>query len=513
MDADDVITGGDGADTLSIDVEADDHAATISGFETISITDSNGGSIDFETVSGYTTIGLAAASDTGNLTLSNVATGVTLAVTDESTGNTINVDGAAAGSSVTVTFADADEYDGTETLDFGAEFTTINFVVDEDDADVDTITATIDAASAVTITVSGDDSTDGTFTLATDFAATANAITIDADIDMTHDMSADTVDDDVTLSYAGSAGAVSLTLLDNQLGNRDTTIIGGDGDSDTLTVDIDDVDSAATVSGFETLALTDTDGATLDMDDFSGVTTVTITSTAGGLTINNADGSESFEITDGGDNDLVFDGSSTTGEGLSVSITGVDDLATTDIHVTDIETVTFTAGATQAGVVFDLSDAEVDTLVLVAEADATDITGGGTIAGVNTLDLSGANGDVDLSGVTVGATVAVTLGAINNDITLTFVAGSSQTVTAADTLAGTVYIDGFTAAGATGDKIDLSALGITGLADLSFSDADTDGDTDTDDVSITAADSQFAGTIVLEDITTAMLTAANFDFA
>ena len=77
----------------------------------------------------------------------------------------------------------------------------------------------------------------------------------------------------------------------DDLGNADSTFVGGSGSTDEMIVDLVAQSTAATVSGFETLTILDSDEATVDMDNFVGVTTIDLQDVdTDALTINNVNG-------------------------------------------------------------------------------------------------------------------------------------------------------------------------------------------------------------------------------
>lgn len=513
-DADDSITGGSGStDVISIDIADDALAPTISGFETIQITDANAGSLALTNVTGYSTIALDAV-DTGNSTITAIASGTTIAVTDEADGDTIALNTAAAGGELSVTLDDADAYEGGDAFSFGANVSTVNFAIDEDTVDADDLTATFAAAAAVTVNITGDDSTDDDLTGALTFSATVLNVEINSAPDLTISTDGATLDDDITLDFSGSTGAIALTVDEADLALSDTTLVGGSGSSDTLTVDIAATTNAATVSGFETVVVTDANGGTLDLGEMTGVTAVQTDADGigtGNLTINDAD-TATIQLSDGaGPVDITLDGSSTTGAGLTLDLTLEDALAD-QVIVTDIETVNLDLTVASGALDFDLSDAEVDTLVITSDAAEDSVFAAtSTFAGVNTLDLSGVAGDLDLDDVTLAAGVNITLGASNDTIKITLAGATRQTITFGTDIANgeDVILTNFdTGIGATGDLLDLSALGITDIAELTFTDADflAAGGGNVD-VVITA--DAFDGEIVLLGVLTADVAAAN----
>jgi hypothetical protein len=540
-DADDVITGGNGADTLSIDIADDAHEATVTGFETITITDANAGSIDLTNSSGYTTIALDGVTS-GNGTADNIASGTTVTSTTATTA-TFNLDGAAAGSEITIDFSTAHSNAGDFTT--GDEFTTVNFVVAEADADgdaddTDTIDVTFDAATSLNVKVSGAD-VDDTLALDFDVAATVTSLNIDADVAVQYSTAADTLEDDIALSFAGSGGVVTLTVSGAQLAEGDTSLTGGDGDEDILIVDVAAATGAATVAGFETVSISDSNAGSIDASDFEGVTTFDIDGMGtGALTVNDAEGTATYNIVDGGANAINLTGSLASGEGLSVSINYEDDVSTSTVAVTNIETVNIDTTVAQTGTILTVDD-DTDTINITGE-NSIALAGGSDLAGAETINFAGFEGT--FSG-TVGDTVATTINlsadmTVGADLTLvtdtvgvagTFVVdgttaaaanlnlnAGTDTVVFASTLTNDVVIDGFET-GLLGDVLDLSALGVTGIGDLTFQDFDditdatTGGDDYVADDSVQITSTLFDGEIYLQGVTSGDLNVANFDFA
>jgi hypothetical protein len=112
------------------------------------------------------------------------------------------------------------------------------------------------------------------------------------------------------------------------------------------------------------------------------------------------------------------------------------------------------------------------------------------------------------SGVAAGDAQTYHFGAeLDNDITIGTAGGPFNF----DGVAGNSG-NGTGAAGLNADVLDLSALGVTALSDLSITYSDVDGDGN-DDATIGSSSGAFDGHIILVGIADGELTAANFHFA
>lgn len=240
------------------------------------------------------------------------------------------------------------------------------------------------------------------------------------------------------VSATGGAGndSFDFTATADTFGSTDT-VSGGDN-TDTLTVDIDDVDSVAIttalthVSGIETLEIKDAQGGgnTVNLANIqAGIATVKLSSvTAGaGATYNFEAGSKTVDIRiaaaiSAGDTLTVDAAGSATTDALTIKnglTTGQMASATSDITVTDFETVTINSGtyvtaATQ--------------LLQVVDVGATNAL---VFTGANSIDTAGAitAKTIDASGLTSEAALVMQTAAAAG---LTSITGSAN----ADTLLG-----------------------------------------------------------------------------
>jgi len=527
FDEDDSFTGGDGTgDTLTIATVGNRTIdPTLAGFETIVLQDAGNAAavVSLENATGYTTIELDAV-DTANSSITNIISGTTIAVTDEADGDTISLNTATAGGSLAFTLDDADAYAGGDVFSLGTNVTSISLAVDEDTVDADEFDVTFSSVSDVNVTITGDDSTDDTFALVLDVAATATSINISSEIDLAYDASGVAFEDDANVSFAGSAGVIALTVAGADLDEEDTVITGGDGSTDSISFDASNLDSdKATISGFETVTISDSNGGTVDMDVFSGETTISVDAETGGLTLQNVKTGTTVEFAASGGQDAVaIDSDDADGDGnaLIIELASADGANLDDITVTDFETVTVNSDVDQTALDLTTSDAEVDTVIITGVTADITLAAAADLSGAGTLDISGLDGAFDTTdNGALGATTNVILGADNDNVDLDLSAtAGAQTVTFSSNLgnAEVVTIAGFTVGGSvTSDTLDLSALGVTSISDLTLTDNDPDGDDggggSDDDVSITS--DLFDGTIVLIDVDVADIVVSNFDFA
>lgn len=505
IEADDTVIGGSGSDDVFImNLGANTVAATISAFETIAITDANAGTLALADTAGLEFLEIDAIT-TGVLTVTGASSGLTVIALAAGTEN-MSIDTASAGGTINLDLSEADFGLAGDSVTFGTHVSTINVEVSDDSVDNAVVNIASQAASSVTVNISGDDAV----TLTTDFAGTATSVTIVSEAAITHDVSGETFDDDVILSYAGSSGAISVTVASADLSLGDTTFIGGDGDEDTLSVDLGATTNAASVSGFETIEVTDSNAGTLDVSGFDGATLFTLDAEAGGLSVTN--GTAALEITmsaSAGQDAVTIDGADNTATGnvLTLNLVAANGAAADDVTVTDYEQIVVVVSANQTALDLTAVTDDADTITLEGTGNVV-MAAGAALTGAEVIDLSALAGDFDSTAAVVFAADAdFILGSDNADVTLDLAAGAEQTITfgASLDLGEVVTINGFLDGGAVNhDILDLSSLGVTGVADLIFTD-------NAGDLEITSGD--FDGMIVLVGVVTADIVAANFVFA
>lgn len=302
-------------------------------------------------------------------------------------------------------------------------------------------------------------------------------------------------DDRVALNY------------DNSADDTNDVIDGGAG-RDTLAFDADQLGSILTLGAknFEVVELSGAASAnvTLDADDL-GADEVTlgvdVTQT---LTIEDLiNGTLNIHEDQSG---VVVVESNSTADTLAVVVDNDGSAVTlADFQVINVETVTFSIA--DADDDLDITTIDISgtkSLAFSGKANV-DINGVTTTQTLNTVDLSGLTGVFDNSAVYLDADADWLIGNLGNNsqIDLDTTAGRNV-LTFGTALANLVSIDNFDFGNAiTDDVLDLGALGVTGLADLTLADNGTD---------TTITSTKFGGSIVLEGVLVADLTPSNFDF-
>jgi len=262
------------------------------------------------------------------------------------------------------------------------------------------------------------------------------------------------------------------------------------------TLQIDATQAATFATGSDTIAVTNLQAGvsvTINQDIAAGTNDYLLT-----LALETATGDEdaltvNLTEADGG-NQAINDVTMTAIEALTLNVTAdtsndtIDTVTLSDLSADDLETLTIVSEEDIA-VVFTESDA-------LKTVDAT-----GAVRGLD-IDISGS----DDTGVTVLLGDAAVITAVI-DINLVSTDLVADVIKVGANKVGAVTITDFTAGNSvTADKIDLSAYGVTGLSDLSLTEAG--GDTT---VEITG-DANF-GSIVLDTVAVATLVSDNFIFA
>lgn len=466
----DVLDGGAGTDTLSVSTDGNGAGAfpgsTISNIEIFKIREVGGtaGTYDFGAFAGETSV--VNNKSTDDLTFSNLAAGTTL---------TVQGDGSTTNGATTFTMAAA-----------------TNAVVINIDGGVKAGNITRNATGLATVTVNSTGAANTIGILDVDTAALVKDLTINATTDLTGSLAADyaasstlTVSGSATkVDLSGAALSVNFTKVDAsgltaggvlvQVDQTDTTVdtqfIGGAG-NDTLdvgkvvynsatltavggngtdTLKMSDQAAltsvtAAKLTGFEVLSLTDDNDGALDTFDISLLTGVTALklaadSAADGYTVSNLSATQAGAITISGTQAVTptfnVTNASVTGNIDTLGIT-VDDLAAASVAATTITLANITAPGVEK---VNLTATDNVTLTLMTGLAALTnftATGAGNLnittdalpVNVNTsVDLSASTGTV-----TFNATAATTNGLS--------VKGSA---TKANTLTGSAQADNLT---------------------------------------------------------------------
>jgi S-layer protein len=510
----DEIDGGDGDDTLTVTID-DDVAAMVSNVETFIVRSVSSAVETVDMANFDDSLETITVRDSSvGVTIDNIQSAASIAL-DNVTGNvvvTVAYDDDVLGSDEAIALLTVDGSTATVIADVGGEDVLTGAIIEvvSDSA----ITLSADAASnletveTVVITGAGDLSL---IDAGTEFLAITEVDASDLAGGLTMDLTSATGpviftggsgDDDVTAS--GGADEISTGAGDDTItmAAGDLTIDAGAGDDTVEMTGLDDADTidggagtnTASISGANLAALRTAIVTDANVTNFS---VVAVTAAMGADVTFNALGTgiDTFDLTVAagiaGD-DLTLSnfnggtiqfGVNQTG-GVIVSDVGATDSITlvmdegagathADVDVTSIETVLIVTDSAADDVVFTDIDLTGTTSLTISGAGDVTFTAETTTA-LETVDLSDATGaiTIDVTGsdgveVIVGNVGAstITLDAANvTTDTITFVGGE---------LDNDVTIDNFEA-GIAGDVVDLSAFGVTGLADLTFTDAGAD---------------------------------------
>jgi hypothetical protein len=553
--AGDSFDGGAGDDTVAVtgdtgaDVFGQDVSDVFTNFETLLVTTDDDDTLDMDNVSSIP-----------NLIIRNGADGDTMDVTNiDSQTVTIQTGTTSAADvigEITLALADATATDDAFTINVVSRFDgTTNAITNLEMDDVEDLTvnvnylATITTAANQVFTITGleaDAAETVTFTgnadlvvtfddAVTDAVITAAAVT--GSIDLTYLQAAD-------VTITGSAGDDTFTMTSNHDG--DDTVDGGDGD-DTLELAVATGVTvvAGTITNVETVAVTMTltqGNATNVTNTFNaeGVASGTIALTQGTVTgettevlddlnvyaVSNLQAGTTItlsgDFTSAEDIATVSLGLETatgSSDALTVFLTEVDGTGTViaSLVVADVETVTISvttddSNATIDNVeITDLSADGAETIVIISEEDIDiSLTESDSLETIDAtaatrgldIDLNGSTDDTGVEILLANAAAITTTIAITLDLTDT----GADVITVNDTTVGAITIVNFDAgAGLAKDKIDLSAYGITGVADMTFG--------GTANVTIDISSDDNFGLITLTGVTQAELVADNFIFA
>jgi len=485
FEATDVLDGGDGADTLTVKLNAS-IAAELANIETISV-DFRGASadLDLENAEDVTSISVT-GSTSGAVSNMEIATAVTLSSFEDT---------------LTLSLIDDGESDDTLSLTLNTVgATTANAIVDLT-SEIEAIEiATTTAASYVTI-----DDSEGTLESAEITGAQALTIAFTS-----------TGTDFATVDASAATGAVTLTLSTTSdvtvtggtgadtiaLGTTltsDDTIDGGAG-SDTLTFSMTTGTVAPTVTNVEkaTIILADTTPGILNATNIASAIAYSVSATSGStpFVVKNVVDGSTFTFTDedvinveidteadatvtltyNDTTDPYLAGSITVSDATTVALISSGDGANTAATITfdDAETISITA----------LDDADFTTSGPISAEAAVDVTlkttsDGGldldastfitSAADLETLTITAA-GD-DSSDIAIGAIGAADAAANLQEITIT--ASSKADVTFGAITATGADLDSITITAASGSAIVDGIITASSVAEITLSGAGT----------------------------------------
>jgi hypothetical protein len=487
LNSGDSITGGDGTDSLTANINAITISPTITGIENVTFTALGAGTVDFVNTTGVTSI--TNNGSTANLTVDNVAAIAPITITNTASDTTVVFKTAAAsGTADAVTINLNDMTAGTVTIgseaDADGSIETINFVATGTNLTTDFVGGT--TATTVTATGAGtlDLNANAEFVLVT----TVDASAMTGDFDLTLGArAANSTTKDLSITTGSGADDISIVaMLDAQVdnitidlgagddrlvldANSDTgnSIAGGDG-TDTLMLDIAmDATSAAYVSGFEVLEFNM--GATVSQN------------------MSVADGMNEISIFDSGaaGNDLTI---SNAADGLVINLNGAA-LATTatGVAASKIDIDTITVGLKTDTATDDLTvnlnatagDVNVDDFKPSASYETVTISSSGTSENVVQTVSTGLNNIVLTGGTALELT---TTGSLTGVVDATAMTGIFTTTTS--TTAITV---------SSGSGADSLTTGAVGASTVQTINGGAGNDTITAGSVILAADLYFNG--------------------
>jgi fibronectin-binding autotransporter adhesin len=492
----DSISLGDGADTLTANLNAGTVAPTLTGVETVQLTALGAAVLDFVNTTGVTSIVNTASS--GALTVDNIAALAPVTITNTNQATTIVFkDAAVAGTGTSATLNLTGVSGGIITMggetDADGGIETINIAASGTNTTGNIALGT--TATSVVVTGSGslDINAGAEFALFTSFDASAATGDVDvafadrATTSTTLDLSVTTGsgNDDVSLALVVDADVDNLTVDlgagDDRLildANTDTgnSIAGGTG-TDTLQLDIAMTAAAAAyASGFETLEFNAGADITQDMDAADGMNTVNIFDMgAAGRDLNLDDVQDGITINANGAA-LASTSAATIADMTTLSVDLKTDTASDDMTLNlnaaaggvtigdftpnaSFETVTVNSSGTAGNEILDVSTAKVN--MIFTGATALTVTTTGALLGV--ADASAMTAAFTTTTSTTAITVlggtgndTMTSGLLATGVTQTFTGGAgNDTLTAGQIVTtGNLVLNG----GAGSDTINVADM-------------------------------------------------------
>lgn len=391
---------------------------------------SSGGAASYSLAAGATSVDEGATA-TFTLTTANVADGTAVAYTI---------------SGVDAADVDGGSLTGTATVTGGTATISVALAADLTTEGAETLTVTIDGQSATASTTVNDSSV----------APTSQTLTLTQGVDA---ITGGAGDDSINAFLDG--GAATLSLLD--------TVDGGAG-TDTLTalgMDLDNV-TEGNITNVETLIVQSTSAGSIDLSKLSSVTTLQDLNSTAVSTYNNLTGSIALTVA-GTSQAHVLNYSSTALSGTSDSVTlnvngttsvlGVTGLSTTN----DIETLTI--NSTGSASTFELNDGgaddldNVDKLVVTGDANL-DIDAEALSVDTTTVDLSAFTATSSIKADAASTTSFVYTGGTGDDTV-----DIGATLTSTQTLDGgagtdTLVVDSALTSGEAAKVTNFEVLGV-----------------------------------------------------
>ena len=528
LNSGDILDGGSGTDDLFAVINSSVTPSRLTSIENIALTNITTASVvNLGNATGLTKV--TNQGSTVGLTVSGIGTGVRVDVTDTSTADQVITFSSVTGTSDSATLglsnvsgATTVSVLGIETLSVLSNGTSANTI-----ATLTTDTATkLNVSGAMGLTITENTISPLNFVDASLNTATGAGVDIDMAVGAVTVIGG-TGNDSFEFNAAGAVSAVggagndTFTFAGTGTFTIADSVSGGDGSSDVLLTDHDDIvaitspmtaSTGGTVTGIERLTVNGfTDDATaraITLANISSdIATVRIDAITGGtdntVSINYGVGSSTLQFNvaaaiSAGDT-LVLDASGTgTSDSLAIvnSRTATSDIGSTtsNITVTDFETVAINTGTYAVAV--DQNLGVVDT----GSTTAVTVSGGNTlILAANSVALSinasGLTGSAILS-MGTAATIGSITGGANNDVLVGDTSSSinggagDDTVTGGtgnDTLVGGAGDDTITNSGGATDSVDAGAGNDTVVATLTSGNTISGGDGTADTLSIAAA--------------------------
>ena len=514
----DFIDGGAGSDTLNATFTADTTIlANISNVETINLR-ANGNDVDvtldMDSVSGATAVYAdrlenVSAANAASVTVNNLALGTTVGISGGAAATTSAGD-------VTFAFKGATGSSDSVSLDLKGGIVNALTVGAIETVNVATSSSAVTlnslaAAAATNLVVTGDQ--DLTITTAFDFANATDATAIDGTLDasaFTGNLTIGANAGDI-VSFTGGSGndtfamTTGLATTDVLVGGAGTDTVSVTGVADGATLDL----STFNFTGIETFSVQGAAGADANGTDVTvaadaaGISNLTLVESAvhadgtngqdeGDYTVTGLTSGNTIKLVNDKDNATavsqigtvtlsLLDGSATD-DVLTVELAGttaqtaientVDDLAVTNVETLNIVSTNSGTGlATDALTATDdntLGDISSDTLLTtlnISGSDQANITVGGEVTNLATVNTSGMSDDLTL---TLQAVVnqVVTGGAANETVAFGTTLNNSDTV---DLGAGTDVVS----ATVTGSTATTGALSISNVETINLTNAGT----------------------------------------
>jgi len=314
-----------------------------------------------------------------------------------------------------------------------------------------TATVGADGKAIIAVTTLADTTTEGAQTLSVAVAGESASVSV-ADTSLTPETTTATLTVGAnTVSFAGNTEDSSIDGSTSNSWNTFDSITGGGG-TDTLTATITAVNLRPNMSAVENLVLTDTGGATINMIDVTGLTSITSQTSTADVTINNLQSVGTLTMnntTRGATVDYTAAATAGTSDEATLALEGVTGAQPITYTATTNTIETLNISSTiSANTINDLQTTGAGVASIVVTGDQNLTIGTALDAEITSFDASAATGVQTLTLGTGGTTATfgtaadqITLGVATDNVTLgdgadtLFVPGGGA-LTTADTVAG-----------------------------------------------------------------------------